>query len=215
MEPNRYKPYTRFGNGPKQYANIHVTAVIGTAVHEENALAIAPFVDDVVHGNNGADPVPLVSEVLDNLEAGQQLCGSKIDVGYIDDLIRRSTRIVLIAQFADKIAAFAILYDRKKEVEITILCSSERSTLKRAAAALIKIAAQYANALGKEEVFVESVSDRKSYYEQFGFVQSATEESGVIPMSADVDTLLVGGGAKRKTRRIRHRRAHRRKTRKY
>lgn len=212
MEANRYKPYTRFGEGPKLYAKFTITAVIGTAVDEEVASAITPFVDNVVYGNSGPAPAALILEILDNLEdSGQQLCGSRVRTDYIDDLIKRSTRIVLVAQLNGKIEAFAILYSDRDHIEITIICSSATSKIKRAGSTLIKVAAQYAKALGKEEVFVESLSDRVSYYEQFGFKQSAMEDEGLVPMSANVDTLL-SGGARRKTRR-RHNRKN--KTRKY
>lgn len=214
MEANRYTPYTRFGEGPKQYAKLTVTAVIGTAVDETSIEAVKPYVDNLVYGNSGPAPAALVLEILDNLEEnGQQLCGSRVRTDYIDGLIKRSTRIVLVAQWGRTIEAFAILFEGRDHVEITVVCSSAKSKLKRAGSALMKVVAQYAKALDKEEVFLESIPDRKSYYEQFGFRQSAMEDDGLIPMSADVDTLLSGaeGGARRKT--LRRRRA-RRKTRK-
>jgi predicted GNAT family N-acyltransferase len=212
MEPNRFKPYTRFGNGPKQYVKPHLTAVIGSAVEDDVAEAIKPYVDEIVVGNSGPAPAALVLEILDNLDAGQYLCKSEVDVDYIRDLATRSRRIVLVSKLGGKIEAFAVLFDGRDHVEITIVCSSENSKVKRAAAGLIKVAAQFAEALGKEEVFLESIQARKSYYEQFGFRQSGSND-GLIPMTAYADELLEGalGGGGRKTRR-RRRMTRRRRT---
>lgn len=205
MESNRYKPYLSSNNGSKVYIVPKITAIIGSVLDNESAEALRPYVDDVVIGNSPQAPAELVLEIFDNLYGGTFLCRSEVDADYIRDIATRTRRVVIVAQHEGKIEAFAVLFEGRNHIEITIICSG-RSAVKRAAAALIKVIALYAKALGKKEVYLEALPARKSYYEQFGFVQSGSED-GEIPMTADIDTLLenvmVGGKKARKTRRSR------------
>jgi hypothetical protein len=216
MNTNRFRPYTMAENGTKMYPTLSVIAVIGNSIDAYSIHAIESHVDAAIIGNSETEPANLVLEILDNLDTNEQrLCGSKVDSDYIESIIKRPTRIILVAKLDEKIEAFAILFtpEYRDYVEITIICNSAKSKLKRAGAALIHVTAQIAKALGRTKLFLESLPDRKSYYEKFGFVQS-NMANDMIPMSANVEELLSGTNGGGRTRR-RRRRARRSKTRKY
>ena len=216
MKPNRFNTYFTRSNATasKIHAKLTTIAVVGSTVDPEDAEDITPLVDKVVMGNSKEKPAELVTQLLANIDKGKELCGAAINPDTIDDYLTRSRRIVLIAQHAGEMEAFAVIGNTRYHMDIGLICNAKNSRLKRAAAALLKIIGKFAKVIGQDTLYLEALESRVSYYEQFGFRQAGMEEAGLIPMSVDTEEFLAGtnaAGGRRKTRRVSNRRAATRK----